>query len=182
MNRKSCFILLISVFTIAGCSAGTGGGENRITEGKGIVTDNGMVVTVHHESSRIGNEILMKGGNAVDAEAATEFALAVCYPEAGNIGGGGFMVIRMPDGRKDVIDYREKAPFLASRDMYLDGSGNVTEGVSTITHLASGVPGTVDGIIRHTQNMENSLSGILYNRLLTLRKRDFLCRQGRLGR
>ena len=95
----------------------------------------------------IGVKILKKGGNAVDAAVATEFALAVCYPEAGNIGGGGFMVIRTNDGKTDVIDYREKAPMLASRDMYLDKEGNVTEGLSTDTHLASGVPGTVDGMI-----------------------------------
>ena len=140
------------MLTFVGCSSGTGSHKNIISEGSGIATGNGMVVSAHHESSGIGNEILMKGGNAVDAAAATEFALAVCYPEAGNIGGGGFMVIRMADGRKDVIDYRERAPLLASRDMYLDGSGNVMEGVSTITHLASGVPGTVDGIIRaHTK-------------------------------
>ena len=78
---------------------------------------------------------------------ATEFALSVCYPEAGNIGGGGFMVIRTSDGTTDVIDYREKAPLIASSDMYLDKSGNVIEGLSTDTHLASGVPGTVDGMI-----------------------------------
>ena len=82
-----------------------------------------------------------------DAAVATEFALAVCFPEAGNIGGGGFMLIRTSDGKTDVIDYREKAPALANRDMYLDKAGNVSEGVSTDTHLASGVPGTVDGMI-----------------------------------
>jgi gamma-glutamyltranspeptidase / glutathione hydrolase len=147
VNTNKYFLFLI-IAVLSGCSAGTGTQKNKTAEGSGIVTDSGMVVSAHHESSRIGNEILMKGGNAVDAAAATEFALAVCYPEAGNIGGGGFMVIRMNDGRRDVIDYREKAPLLASRDMYLDSSGNVTEGLSTITHLASGVPGTVDGILQ----------------------------------
>jgi gamma-glutamyltranspeptidase/glutathione hydrolase len=106
-----------------------------------------MVVSAHPESSRIGVAILRKGGNAVDAAVATEFALAVCYPEAGNIGGGGFMLVREADGTTDLIDYREKAPGKASRDMYLDASGSVIEGLSTETHLASGVPGTVDGMV-----------------------------------
>ena len=122
--------------------------ENKgIIQGKGIVADHGMVVSAHPQSSMIGTKILQAGGNAIDAAVATEFALSVCYPEAGNIGGGGFMLIRLNDGKTDVIDYREKAPQLASRDMYLDKSGNVIEGLSTKTHLASGVPGTVDGMI-----------------------------------
>jgi gamma-glutamyltranspeptidase/glutathione hydrolase len=107
-----------------------------------------MVVSAHPESSRIGAAVLINGGNAVDAAVATEFALAVCYPEAGNIGGGGFMLIRMSDSTSEVIDYREKAPLKASRDMYLGSDGNVIEGLSTGTSLASGVPGTVDGMIR----------------------------------
>ncbi len=90
---------------------------------------------------------MRKGGNAVDAAVATGFALAVCYPEAGNIGGGGFMIIRNADGSTDMIDYREKAPMQATRDMYLDPGGNVIDGLSTDTHLASGVPGTVDGML-----------------------------------
>jgi gamma-glutamyltranspeptidase/glutathione hydrolase len=106
-----------------------------------------MVVSAHPESSLIGVEILKRGGNAIDAAVATEFALAVCYPEAGNIGGGGFMIIREADGRTDMIDYREKAALAATPDMYLDGSGNVVEGLSTGTCLASGVPGTVDGMV-----------------------------------
>jgi gamma-glutamyltranspeptidase/glutathione hydrolase len=118
----------------------------QISEGRNIVTDSGIVVSAHPESSRIGIAILRRGGNAVDAAVATEFALAVCYPEAGNIGGGGFMLIREADGITDLIDYREKAPLTASRDMYLDLSGNVIEGLSTNTHQASGVPGTVDGM------------------------------------
>ena len=147
MNRNNYFLLL-ALTIVTGCSSGTGDIKNRITEGNGIITDSGMVVSAHRESSRIGNDVLMKGGNAVDAAVATELALAVCYPEAGNIGGGGFMVIRLNDGKTDVIDYREKAPLGASRDMYLDKTGEVTEGLSTETHLASGVPGTVDGVIR----------------------------------
>ncbi len=145
---KNNYFLLLALPILTGCSSGQDGNKSGIAEGKGIITGNGMVVSAHRESSMIGNEILMKGGNAVDAAVATEFALAVCYPEAGNIGGGGFMLIRLKDGKSDVIDYREKAPADASRDMYLDKSGNVTNGLSTETHLASGVPGTVDGVIK----------------------------------
>ncbi len=145
MNRLIC--IFFGLIFITGCSVKSAQEKDKFVEGQDITTDNGMVVSAHPQSSRIGVSILQKDGNAVDAAVATEFALAVCYPEAGNIGGGGFMLIRTSDGKTDVIDYREKAPIHASRDMYLDKSGNVSEGLSTETHLASGVPGTVDGMI-----------------------------------
>jgi gamma-glutamyltranspeptidase/glutathione hydrolase len=138
-------IIIVSVFY--GCSIKSSVKNLTISEGRNIITDSGMVVSAHHESSRIGIAVLRKGGNAIDAAVATEFALAVCYPEAGNIGGGGFMLIREADGTTDLIDYREKAPLQATRDMYLDPSGSIVEGLSTETHIASGVPGTVDGMI-----------------------------------
>jgi len=119
----------------------------ELFEGSDIVCDSGIVVSAHPESSHIGVAVLRKGGNAIDAAVATEFALAVCYPEAGNIGGGGFMLVREANGNIDLIDYREKAPLKASRDMYLDQSGNTIPGLSTDTHKASGVPGTVDGML-----------------------------------
>jgi gamma-glutamyltranspeptidase / glutathione hydrolase len=146
MIRGAGFAEILMIILFSGCVTP----ENKkaeIFEGHHIVTDSGIVVSAHTESSRIGVAILRKGGNAVDAAVATEFALAVCYPEAGNIGGGGFMIIREADGRTDMVDYREKAPMLASRDMYLDASGNIVDGLSTVTHIASGVPGTVDGMI-----------------------------------
>lgn len=146
MKKLIPFIIFIAFF-LSGCSARSDKKVFQISEGRHIVSDSGMVVSAHRESSRIGVAILRKGGNAVDAAVATGFALAVCYPEAGNIGGGGFMVIRDSDGRTDMIDYREAAPALAYRDMFLDADGNVTEGLSTETHLSSGVPGTVDGMI-----------------------------------
>jgi len=108
----------------------------------------GMVVTAHPEASSIGAEILKKGGNAVDAACAVEFALTVAYPVAGNIGGGGFMVIRLNNGENYALDYREKAPLNGYRDMYLNNDGEVIEGLSTDSHLAVGVPGTVDGILK----------------------------------
>jgi gamma-glutamyltranspeptidase / glutathione hydrolase len=143
---KNClsFILLL---LLSGCTGKTGNKPFETISDSGISAKNGMVVSAHPESSKIGVEILKRGGNAIDAAVATELALAVCYPEAGNIGGGGFMVIRTSDGRTDAIDYREKAPLAASRDMYLGKNGEVTAGLSTDTHLASGVPGTIDGII-----------------------------------
>jgi gamma-glutamyltranspeptidase/glutathione hydrolase len=145
-SMKICLALSL-LLLLFGCSGNTGNNYEGLITGIGISSKNGMVVSAHPESSRIGVGILMQGGNAIDAAVATDLALAVCYPEAGNIGGGGFMVIRTADGRSDAIDYREKAPLAASRDMYIGTDGKVTEGLSTDTHLASGVPGTVAGII-----------------------------------
>lgn len=141
-------IILISVIIgFIGCTGRSENYNSSVIDNDEYITDSGMVSSAHVESSRIGVQILKNGGNAIDAAVATEFALAVCYPEAGNIGGGGFMVIRLNDKRTDVIDYREKAPLLALRDMFINGKGDVAEGLSTDTHLASGVPGTVDGMI-----------------------------------
>jgi gamma-glutamyltranspeptidase / glutathione hydrolase len=113
---------------------------------KGVYAQNGMVASAHPEASRVGVEILKKGGNAVDAAVAVQFALAVVHPSAGNIGGGGFMVFRDKDGQNFTLDFREKAPLKGHKDMYLDQQGNVIQGLSTLGHLASGVPGSVDGM------------------------------------
>ena len=112
-----------------------------------VTAHNGMVVSAEYDASQAGVEILQRGGNAVDAAVATGFALAVVHPAAGNVGGGGFMVIRFNDGRTTTFDYREKAPAAASRDMYLDESGEVVEGLSRRGHLASGVPGSPAGLL-----------------------------------
>ena len=104
-------------------------------------------MSVHELASRAGVEIMQAGGNAVDAAVATGFALAVVHPAAGNIGGGGFMLIRMADGKAHFLDYREKAPAAATRDMYLDAQGNVIEGASEIGYKAIGVPGSVAGMV-----------------------------------
>jgi gamma-glutamyltranspeptidase/glutathione hydrolase len=109
------------------------------------VAANGMVVSTDRVASEVGAEILRRGGNAVDAAVAVHFALAVVNPEAGNIGGGGFMVVRMADGTTQSLDFREAAPLKATRDMYLDSAGNVTN-KSLVGHLASGVPGSVAGM------------------------------------
>ena len=112
----------------------------------GLVTENAMVVSARQEASAIGSAILARGGNAFDAMVATELALAVAYPFAGNLGGGGFMVYRKVNGDVGSIDYREKAPASAHRDLYLDEVGNVIPGMSTLGATAVGVPGTIAGI------------------------------------
>ncbi|VVN96874.1 gamma-glutamyltransferase [Pseudomonas fluorescens] len=111
-----------------------------------VAAENGMVVTAQHIATRIGVDILKDGGNAVDAAVAVGYALAVVYPAAGNLGGGGFMTIQLADGRKTFLDFREKAPLAATANMYLDKDGNVIPDLSTKGHLAVGVPGTVSGM------------------------------------
>ena len=106
-----------------------------------------IVVSVHELASQVGVNIMQAGGNAIDAAVATGFALAVVHPPAGNIGGGGFMLIRMADGRTHFIDYREKAPAAATRDMYLDPQGNVIPDASEIGYKSIGVPGSVAGMV-----------------------------------
>ena len=114
----------------------------------GLITEKAMVVSAHPLASQVGSAILKQGGNAIDAAIATQFALAVVYPVAGNIGGGGFMVIRMSDGSVNTLDFREKAPMSSSETMYLDSANNVIENLSTRGHLASGVPGSVEGMVK----------------------------------
>jgi len=111
-----------------------------------VAAENGMVVTAQHLASHVGVDVLKNGGNAVDAAVAVGYALAVVYPAAGNLGGGGFMTIQLADGRKTFLDFREKAPLAATADMYLDKEGNVVPDLSTRGHLAVGVPGTVSGM------------------------------------
>jgi gamma-glutamyltranspeptidase / glutathione hydrolase len=106
-----------------------------------------IVVSVHELASHAGVEIMQAGGNAIDAAVATGFALAVVHPPAGNIGGGGFMLIRMAGAKTHFLDYREKAPAVATRDMYLDAQGNVIEGASEIGYKAISVPGSVAGMV-----------------------------------
>src|SRR6266436_4166065 len=105
-----------------------------------------MVASVHELASRAGVEMLHSGGNAIDAAVATGFALAVVHPQAGNLGGGGFMLLRTADGNVHFIDYREKAPAAATANMYLDAQGNVIEDASVAGYKAIGVPGSVAGM------------------------------------
>lgn len=134
------FILLLAV-VIVSC---------QVKETKqpvvGLTTANAMVVSAHPLASKVGLDVLTKGGNAVDASIAIQFALAVVYPTAGNIGGGGFMVARFNDGSVNALDYREAAPSKATTNMYLGETGEAIPQLSTAGHLASGVPGTVAGL------------------------------------
>ncbi|WP_395348269.1 gamma-glutamyltransferase [Variovorax sp. UC122_21] len=111
-----------------------------------VAAEHGMVVSAQHLASKVGVDVLQRGGNAVDAAVAVGYALAVVYPAAGNLGGGGFMTVQLADGRKTFLDFREKAPLAATANMYLDKDGNVIKGLSTNGHLAVGVPGTVSGM------------------------------------
>jgi gamma-glutamyltranspeptidase / glutathione hydrolase len=115
---------------------------------KKITAAKGVVVSAHPLASQVGILVMKEGGNAVDAAIATQLALAVVYPGAGNLGGGGFMVARLHNGKTLALDYRETAPSAASRDMYLDASGNVVGEKSINGHLSSGVPGTVAGLFQ----------------------------------
>jgi gamma-glutamyltranspeptidase/glutathione hydrolase len=133
-------ILLFSLLILSGCKA------SKPTPTSIPYAEKAMVVSARLEASQIGNDIMRKGGNAFDAMVATQLALAVAYPYAGNIGGGGFMVYRKADGETGTLDFRETAPKAASKDMFLDKKGNVIPGKSTETALAVGIPGTIAGI------------------------------------
>lgn len=120
--------------------------EVQTNNKRGLVTEHAMVVSARKEASQIGSDILKQGGNAFDAMFATEMALAVAYPYAGNLGGGGFMVYRLADGETGALDYREKAPLASTKTMYLDEDGNVIPDKSTVGVHSVGVPGTIAGI------------------------------------
>ncbi|MBG6062244.1 gamma-glutamyltranspeptidase/glutathione hydrolase [Flavobacterium sp. CG_9.1] len=133
-------IILLSVLSI-GCKT-----QKNTVQPTGLIANQAMVVSAREEASKIGVEIMRKGGNAFDAMVATEMALAVAYPYAGNLGGGGFMVYRKANGEIGSLDYREKAPLAATKNMFLDEKGNVIKGKSTESPLAIGVPGTIAGV------------------------------------
>src|SRR6185295_16332590 len=111
-----------------------------------VSAEHGMVVTAQAYATRVGVDVLKQGGNAIDAAVAVGYALAVVYPAAGNLGGGGFVTLQLADGRRTFIDFRETAPLAATPDMYLDANGNVVPNLSSRGHLAVGVPGTVAGL------------------------------------
>lgn len=141
-----------------------------------------MVVSAREEASKIGNDILKKGGNAFDAMVATELALAVAYPCSGNIGGGGFMVYRMANGDIGSIDYREKAPMAATKDMFLDSLGNVIPGKSTLGGMAVGVPGTIAGVFEVHDKLGSLPIEDLINPVIALAKRGVIVTEKQEGR
>lgn len=146
--HKSLIMLLMALFAVAATSCAQASTQP-------VHAQHAIVVSVHELASHVGVEIMQAGGNAIDAAVATGFALAVVHPPAGNIGGGGFMLIRMADGKTHFLDYREKAPAAATRDMYLDPQGNVIAGASDIGYKAIGVPGSVAGMVYAEQKFGN---------------------------
>lgn len=144
MSVKSFLAFLLTISMLTACKQQQQGTE---TDTLGLIAENAMVVSAYPDASNIGKAILEKGGNAFDAMVATELALAVVHPKAGNIGGGGFLVYRLKDGTTGSLDYREQAPLAAHKDMYLDSIGNVIPGLSEKGVMSVGVPGTVAGII-----------------------------------
>ena len=137
-------IPLLLVGLVVACQSVPTKNSERLT---GLISNSAMVVSAHPLASKAGADMMRKGGNAVDAAIATQLALAVVHPSAGNIGGGGFMVIRQKNGSLNTLDYREKAPAAATTTMYLDDKGNVLPGLSESGQLAAGVPGTIAGLI-----------------------------------
>lgn len=153
LSRQISVVLLTSIFILGTAWASEKKVKKMpsIIEYKSIhhpvIAENGMVVSQHYLASRVGREILQKGGNAVDAAVATALALAVVLPRAGNLGGGGFMMVYLAKTEEVLaIDYREVAPLAARRDMYLDKDGNVDNQKARFSHLSAGVPGTVAGL------------------------------------
>ena len=145
-------------------------------------SEKGMVVAPHPLVSAIGVDILRKGGNAIDAAVAVQFAMAVVYPRAGNLGGGGFMLIRHKDGQADALDYREKAPMAAYRDMYLDSLGNPIPRLSQDGHLASGVPGTVAGLLEAHRKYGRLDIRTLIDPAIALARKGFAISEGEAAR
>ncbi|MGZ5271295.1 MAG: gamma-glutamyltransferase, partial [Ramlibacter sp.] len=143
-----------------------------------VAAEHGMVVTAQHLASEVGVNVLRKGGNAVDAAVAVGYALAVVYPAAGNLGGGGFMTVQLADGRKTFIDFREKAPLAAKPDMYLDKEGNVIKGATTTGYLAAGVPGSVAGMEYALAKYGTMKRGEVIAPAIALAERGFVLDQG----
>ena len=140
MKKKACAVLLTALFASSMSNAG------RAASREPARARHAMVASTSEIASRVGVEIMQRGGNAIDAAVAVGLALAVTWPSAGNLGGGGFMMIRRANGDTEIIDYRERAPLAASRDMYLDKKGEVIKDASTVGYRAVGVPGTIAGL------------------------------------
>ncbi|WP_311338671.1 gamma-glutamyltransferase [Capnocytophaga leadbetteri] len=169
---KKIFSVLTAVVLLASCQNPPA--KKQPDPGKGVLAPHAMVVSAKEEASQIGLAILKKGGNAFDAMIATELALAVAYPNAGNIGGGGFMVYRLGSGERGALDYREKAPAKAHRDMYLDKNGKVIADKSTLGALAVGVPGTIAGIFEVYQKFGSLPIGELIQPAIDLARKGVL--------
>lgn len=143
-----------------------------------VAAEHGMVVTAQHLASAVGIEVLRRGGNAVDAAVAVGYALAVVYPAAGNLGGGGFMTLQLADGRTSFVDFRETAPLAASRDMFLGPDGNLVPGLTTDSYRAAGVPGTVAGLELARERFGTLPRATLVAPAIRLAEHGFVLEQG----
>ncbi|MGR4867598.1 gamma-glutamyltransferase [Variovorax sp. LARHSF232] len=164
--------VLGAVLTLAAC------GVVQAASRAPVAAENGMVVSAQHLASQVGVDVLKRGGNAVDAAVAVGYALAVVYPAAGNLGGGGFMTLQLADGRKTFLDFREKAPLAATANMYLDKDGNVIKGLSTHGHLAVGVPGSVSGMEYAREKYGTMKRAALIAPSIALAEKGFVLQQG----
>ncbi|MGB9773245.1 MAG: gamma-glutamyltransferase [Bacteroidota bacterium] len=168
----SCFLLLaISLLTTADSAFSR---CTRKVSSAPVEAKSGMVVSASGLASKVGVDVLQNGGNAIDAAVAVGFALAVTYPQAGNLGGGGFMIARLADGKTFALDFRERAPHRATQRMYLDTNGNVVQGLSLLGHLASGVPGTVDGLLTALEKFGTKSRREVLSPAITLAKNGFV--------
>lgn len=171
-SRDNLFLTILCLFTI-GCNSASTQNVTEFVSGRGVYAKNGMVVTAHPLASEVGARILAQGGNAFDAAIAVQFALAVVYPRAGNIAGGGFAVYRKTNGEVGSLDFREKAPIAAYPDMYLDKSGNVIPKLSSFGGLSSGVPGSVDGMIEMHRKLGSLPFSVLIQPAIDLAEKGF---------
>ncbi|MDD5335176.1 MAG: gamma-glutamyltransferase [Rhodoferax sp.] len=172
MQKLSTRLLLIASATFL-CYAGS-----QAASVAPVAAEHGMVVTAQQLATRVGVDVLKKGGNAIDAAVAVGYALAVVYPAAGNLGGGGFMTLQLADGRKTFLDFREKAPLAATANMYLDADGNVVKGLSTKGYLAVGVPGSVAGLELARAKYGSMTRAALMAPAIQLAQRGFALEQG----
>ncbi|MEO6916154.1 MAG: gamma-glutamyltransferase [Chitinophagaceae bacterium] len=182
MKKISVTVLAVCVVCSVGIAQQKASASSEInafkyTGSKKINCKNGAVVSAHPLASKVGVYILKKGGNAVDAAIATQLALAVVYPGAGNIGGGGFMVAHLANGKNVTLDFREMAPAAATRDMYLDASGNAQTKMSIDGHLAAGVPGTIAGAFAAVKYAKLPMSALIAP-AITLAEKGFVITNG----
>ncbi len=175
--KKSIILLIFSLF-FACKTEPTIISENKSDAEIGLITENAMVVSARAEASKIAADIMKQGGNAFDAMVATEMSLAVAYPFAGSLGGGGFMVYRIANGEIGSLDFREKAPSAATKNMYLDENGNAVPERSQDGSLAVGVPGTVAGIFSAHEKLGSLPMSTILKPVIELAKRGYVVTEG----
>lgn len=173
MKLKNALLCLFVLLSFWQCNSPQKEILQATTPVLGVTSQKAMVVSAREEASKIGSEIMQQGGNAFDAMVATEMALAVCYPNAGNLGGGGFMVYRTHKGEIGALDYREKAPLRAFKDMYLDQNNKYLQHKSKTGGLAVGVPGTIAGIFKAHQKFGSLPMQSILRPVILLAKNGF---------